>query len=214
MLKVKYIDHMGSDLSVVNDARQSYGARSAVLSPKDERLINYLASHEHMTPFEGCELKVQIECPLPIRSQIMRHRVFSYNEISRRYTTKDLEFYEPETWRIQSEINKQASLNIAHEKNDKIIEAWGTVTEQLHDIYKALIDAGVCKEQARYFLPQGTMTTFGMKGSLRNWVHFVKLRDHPDAQWEAQEIARQVKDILFERFPVASEALFETAEKA
>ena len=214
MLKVRYIDSMGSDLSVVNDARQSYGARSAVLGPRDERLINYLASHEHMTPFEGCELKVQIECPLPIRSQIMRHRTFSYNEISRRYTDKDLEFYKPNKWRLQADHNKQASINVAHEENDKIMTAWESCAEQLHVIYKTLIDHGVCKEQARYFLPQGTMTTFGMKGNLRNWVHFVKLRDHPDAQWEAQEIARQVKAILMDRFPVAAEALFETAEKA
>ena len=99
-IKVDYIEHMGSEETIVNAARVSFGNNNVTeLSDKDKKLINYLAKHKHMSPFEHCILSVKITCPLYIRSQIHRHRTFSYNEISRRYTEKDMEFYLPYEYR-------------------------------------------------------------------------------------------------------------------
>src|SRR5687767_14024229 len=100
---------MGEDLSVVNAARVSYGTSSSSLTDKDKKLIKYLADHKHMSPFEHCAMTALITCPLFVRSQIHRHRTFSYNEISRRYTSEDIEFYLPSSWRKQDEKNKQSS---------------------------------------------------------------------------------------------------------
>src|SRR5437667_11514171 len=108
-IDVEYIDHMGTDLSIVNAARISYGKHKNELDDKDVKLINYLAQHQHMTPFEHTALTVLVTCPLYIRSQIMRHRTFSYNELSRRYTAEGIEFYIPDEFRNQSESNKQGS---------------------------------------------------------------------------------------------------------
>src|SRR5579863_7226904 len=109
MLKATYVQHVGSDLTIVNAARISFGTESQVLEDKDKKLIKYLADNEHMSPFEHNVLTVIIECPLYIRSQIHRHRTFSYNEVSRRYTSDDIQFYIPDTVRRQAASNRQAS---------------------------------------------------------------------------------------------------------
>src|SRR4030067_2674197 len=108
-MKVTYIQHMGSDLNVVNAARISFNTEVTELSDKDKKLIAYLADNEHMSPFEHNILTVIVECPLYIRSQIHRHRTFSYNEVSRRYTSENLEFFIPDIIRKQAESNRQAS---------------------------------------------------------------------------------------------------------
>lgn len=208
MQKVQLIDKMGSDLTVVNAARVSFGSKSEKLTDKDVKLINYLAKHSHMTPFEHCTVTLLIECPLPISKQIMRHRTFSYNEISRRYTDKDLEVYTPEVWRKQSKDNKQCSDGEVSELTHYLAntELEFSIRNALKS-YDALIELGVSREQARFVLPQGLMTSFFMTGNLRNWAHFISLRDAKDAQGEAQEIARQVKEILVSLYPVSMEAL-------
>ena len=122
MIKAEYMDHMGNDLTVVNSARVSFGSESQELSDKDKKLIKYLADHQHMSPFEHCQLSVRISCPLYIRSQIHRHRTFSYNEISRRYTSKDLEFYIPETLRKQSDDNRQASDGVVGHGGQRVLK--------------------------------------------------------------------------------------------
>ncbi|NJO65471.1 MAG: FAD-dependent thymidylate synthase [Richelia sp. RM2_1_2] len=110
-IKVTYIDHMGTDLTVVRSARISFAKSSEILTEKDEKLIKYLAEHSHFTPFEHCQLTCIIEAPMPIRMHIMRHRTGKFNELSRRYTSADIEFYIPpiDDMRIQSKNNKQAS---------------------------------------------------------------------------------------------------------
>ena len=106
---VEYISHMGNDLSIVNAARVSFGAEKQELDGKDMKLIKYLVKHNHTSPFEHCAITMRFTVPLFIRSQHHRHRTWSYNEISRRYTSVDMEFYQPEEFRTQHKSNRQAS---------------------------------------------------------------------------------------------------------
>jgi len=208
MIKVEYLDHMGEALDVVNAARASFGGESTELTDKDKKLIKYLADHKHMSPFEHLTLKVKVSVPLYIRSQIMRHRTFSYNEISRRYTDKDLEFYTPVVLRKQHSNNRQASEGGIDPLNNEIL----ATAIMLHQdaclrFYDLLIEKGVCREQARGVLSQDLMTEFYMTGNLRNWAHFVELRQHEGAQAEVQEVAKYISDILIDKFGYAAEVL-------
>jgi thymidylate synthase (FAD) len=207
-MSVTYVDHMGNDLTVVNSARISFGKEKKRLTAKDKKLISYLAKHSHFTPFEHCQLTVVIDCPLYIRSQIMRHRTFSYNEISRRYTSEHLSFYEPRTYRKQHNSSKQCSDGDLD--NVSILKAQA-ITQLIHQKcltqYENLIKLGVSREMARGVLPQNLMTSFYMTGNLRNWSSFIKLRLDNHAQLEAQEIAKKIKDIIEKKFPFAGKAL-------
>jgi thymidylate synthase (FAD) len=209
-IKVSYVSHMGDDLTIVNAARVSFNKSSDSLDERDKKLIRYLAEHNHMSPFEHCTLTVIVEVPLYIRSQIHRHRTFAYNEISRRYTSENLEFYVPDMGDIrkQSKSNRQASDGELDEDESMAVQAMmnKSHTECL-ELYNKLIDMGVCREQARGVLPQNLMTKFYMTGNLRNFAHFLKLRSHKGAQQEVQEVADQLRTILTEKFPQALEAL-------
>ena len=209
-MKVTYVDHMGDDLRIVNSARISFGGESDILTDKDKKLIDYLATNEHMSPFEHNVLTVVIECPLYIRSQIHRHRTFSYNEISRRYTSDNIEFFVPETIRKQAKSNRQAS--DGELETDKAAEALLLIEahhKESEATFNKLLELGVPREQARGVLPQNLLTKFYMTGNLRNWVHFTKLRIDAHAQQEVQVIGQQVLEILKEKFPVATKALME-----
>lgn len=208
-IKAIYIQHVGSDLTTVNAARISFSGESQTLEERDKKLIKYLADNEHMSPFEHNSLTVLIECPLYIRSQIHRHRTFAYNEVSRRYTSEDLEFFIPSTLREQSNSNRQASSGDIQEPLNEILRAEMDCHHgQSLAFYERLIKAGVCREQARGVLPQNLMTKFWMTGNLRNWVHFLRLRLDNHAQLEVQEIAKQILDILKDKFPESTKALF------
>ena len=178
-IKVSYVSHMGDDLTIVNAARVSFNKSSDTLDERDKKLINYLAEHNHMSPFEHCTLTVLIEVPLYIRSQIHRHRTFAYNEVSRRYTSEDLDFYVPDMGDIrkQSKSNRQGSDGELDEDESMAVQA---MMNKFHAdslaLYNNLLDLGVCREQARGVLPQNLMTKFYMTGNLRNFAHFLKLR--------------------------------------
>lgn len=210
MVKVTYIQHCGNDLTAVNSARISLNDESKELNDKDKKLIQYLAKNKHMSPFEHNLLTVLIECPLYIRSQIQRHRTFSYNEISRRYTSENIEFFIPKTIRHQSKSNRQAS-DVKFNKLDynhttQMIRYAHHIAE---DYYNKLLELGVSREQARGVLPQNLMTKFYMSGNLRNWVSFIQLRDSNHAQEEVREIAVEIKQILLDKFEVSSKSLLE-----
>lgn len=203
-IKVTLIDAMGNDLTVVNAARVSFGKGSAYLSEQDCKLVDYLAKHEHLSPFEHCAATMVIECPLYIRSQIHRHRTFAYNEISRRYTDAGIEFYLPpyDDIRHQSASNKQGSDGSVDPTD--ATEAHRLMQEACAysaSTFQKLIDMGVAREQARGILPQCLTTKFFMTGNLRNWAHFIRLRIDNHAQKEAQYVAKQAQDILLDRFP-------------
>ena len=207
-LKVSYVNHMGDDLTVVNSARISFAGESQTLQDKDKKLIKYLADNEHMSPFEHNVLTVIIECPLYIRSQIHRHRTFSYNEVSRRYTSDNIEFYMPDTIRRQAASNRQASEGELDPIGaNTAIAIMKVQHEQALDAFNDMLALGVPREQARGILPQNLMTKFYMTGNLRNWTHFVRLRIDNHAQAEVQEIGKQVLAILEEKFPEATKAL-------
>jgi thymidylate synthase (FAD) len=195
----------------VNSARVSFGGNNnEPLSDKDKKLIKYLADHEHMSPFEHLSLTIKVEVPLYIRSQIHRHRTFSYNEISRRYTDKDLKFYKADTFRKQHESNRQASYGALDSATEDMVRV---EIEEFHkrsmELYESLMAMGVCREQARGVLAQDLMTEFYMSGNLRNFVHFVKLRLHEGAQVEVQVVAQKVKEILIDKFGYAAKTLLE-----
>lgn len=204
------LTELSMDLFPAQAARVSFNNDQTVYDPqKDEKLIHYLAEHEHLTPFEYQHATLMIECPLFIRSQIHRHRTFSYNEISRRYTSDDLEFWIPTNWHKQAVKNKQASDGDLEGK-DRTMFLNLTYTQQVRTaivVYQNMIDGGVAREQARAVLPQSLMTRFYMGGNLRNWAHFLQLRLDAHAQAEIQVIAKKCYDILHDLWPNSLDAL-------
>lgn len=210
MIKAYYVDHMGDDLRVVNAARISFNKKKDKFNKKDEKLTNYLAKHKHLTPFEHCILSVEIHCPLYIRSQIHRHRTFSYNEQSRRYTAENIEFYEPVIYRKQHDKSKQCSDGDLSDKENTIAQV---KTQFIHNkclsTYNELLDLGVSRELARGILPQNLMTKFLMTGNLRNWIHFLKLRLDEHAQEEVQWLAQDIEKIIKDKFEISGKVLME-----
>jgi len=207
--KVEYVQHMGDDKTIVNSARVSFGKEVKNLSPTDEKLINYLIAHHHTSTLEHCSVTFRLKVPLFIRSQHHRHRTWSYNEISRRYTDFNMEFYEPTVFRIQSASNRQASLektiNPEVEHDGGVIHA-SDLMKQHHNeslsIYNKLLERGVCREQARGVLPQNLYTEYYATANLNNIFKFISLRNHTSAQWEIHKVAGGMLEILNDLFPL------------
>ena len=214
---VEYVDHMGSDLTIVNSARVSFGKHRDSLDEKDEKLIKYLVNHKHTSTFEHNVVTFRFVVPLYIRSQHHRHRTWSYNEISRRYTDLDMRFYEPETFRTQHKSNRQAS-NAEELANPEIgysphillgypkssaAEAIQHHHEHSLKLFNSLIEAGVCREQARGVLPQNLYTEYYGSCNLSNLLKFIELRTHDGAQWEIQQVANACLDIAETLWPVS-----------
>ena len=209
---VEYVSHMGTDLSVVNAARVSFGTEKEEVDEKDIKLINYLMAHNHSSPFEHCTLTFKFTVPLFIRSQHHRHRTWAYNEISRRYTSVGIEFYEPSEFRTQHKSNRQASNN---ELVDPILESnrdgsptLSSASSQVKShhkesvrLFEALLEAGVCREQARGVLPQNLYTQYFGTVNLHNLLKFISLRLHEGAQWEIQQVAKACLEIAKQHFP-------------
>lgn len=213
---VEYISHMGGDLSVVNAARVSFGTEKEEVDEKDIKLINYLMQHNHSSPFEHCMLTFKFTVPLFIRSQHHRHRTWSYNEISRRYTSVDMKFYSPKEFRTQHKSNRQASndelinpvldssyMQIGFETANNAVAMHNSRSVSL---YNAMISAGVCREQARGVLPQNLYTEYYGTVSLHNLLKFVSLRVHEGAQWEIQQVAKACLQIAKKYFPHSVES--------
>ena len=189
------VDCMGNDLSIVSAAKVSFNRDFIeVNDEKNYKLIQYLLKNKHSSPFEHVIFKFHVKAPLFVARQWMRHRTFSYNEISRRYTSDNLDFYIPNFYRKQSMDNKQASDGEVDLKdNFELIEETKKITEQSLILYNNMIDKGVAREQARMILPQSLFTRFYVTGNLWNWLHFIELRDHPHAQLEIKEYAQEIK---------------------
>ena len=216
---VEYISHMGTDLSVVNAARVSFGVEEDKISEKDIKLINYLMLHNHTSPFEHCAVTMRFTVPLFIRSQHHRHRTWAYNEISRRYTSVDLNFYEPQEFRTQHRSNRQASneemINpeLGSSYNGLVPSSPYTAFSAVRDhhirsvrLYHQLMEKGVCREQARGILPQNLYTQYYGTVSLHNLLKFVSLRSHEGAQWEIQQVAKACLAIAEKFYPHSVEA--------
>lgn len=195
---VGLIDHMGTESTVTNAARVSFGRMKTTFDEKDEVLLKFLIDNKHLTPLEHVKFQFSVHCPLFVRGQWHRHRAgWSYNEISRRYTEVDMEFYIPENFRIQSDNNKQASVeNSQIENNKEAYEQYNKIVKDCYSAYEKLLELGVCKEQARGILPQTMFTTFWATVDLRNLLHFIELRDDEHAQKEIREYARAMKELI------------------
>ena len=210
--KVSYIQHVGDDKMVANAARVSFGQdNTRPLTPRDKKLIRYLAEHKHTSPFEHNSITFLFEVPMFVRSQHMRHRTWAYNEISRRYTDVDLRFYEPTSFRTQHESNRQASNEndlidptIAPRFADTYIKSSEAI-KKFHkhslDLFNHLIDKGVCREQARGVLPQNLYAKYYGTVNLSNLIKFIDLRTHEGAQWEIQKVAEACLDIATDIWP-------------
>ena len=216
--RVDLIQHMGTDLTIVNSARVSFGKNKETLDEKDERLINYLVKHRHTSTFEHNLVTFRFTVPLYVRSQHHRHRTWSYNEISRRYTDVNIQFYEPEAFRTQHKSNRQASNaeelinpHISEEKyrgDRDYIPAKASTLVAAHNaqsliLFDSLIEAGVCREQARGVLPQNMYTEYYGTVNLNNLLKFIDLRTHEGAQWEIQKVAEACLEIAEGLWPVA-----------
>ena len=207
--RVDLVEWMGSDLTIVNSARVSFGKHKEALDGKDKRLINYLVKHRHTSTFEHNVATFRFVVPLFVRSQHHRHRTWAYNEISRRYTDVNIKFYEPHGFRTQHESNRQASN--ADELIDPQIEWDNTTAQQAvmqhHEkslaLFNTLIAAGVCREQARGVLPQNMYTEYYGTVNLNNLLKFIDLRTHEGAQWEIQKVAEACLEIAEGLWPVA-----------
>ena len=215
--RVDLVDWMGNDLTIVNSARVSFGKHKEELDEKDTRLINYLVNHRHTSTFEHNVATFRFVVPLFVRSQHHRHRTWSYNEISRRYTDVNIQFYEPHAFRTQHESNRQASN--ADELINPEVELDGFEMFSMHsfladdavqfhnqcslELYNKLIEAGVCREQARGVLPQNLYTEYYGTVNLSNLMKFIDLRTHEGAQWEIQKVAEACLEIAEGLWPVA-----------
>ena len=221
---VSLVDHMGSDITVVNSARVSFGIQKSDLDRRDKRLISYLIKHRHTSTLEHNLVTFKFVVPLYVRSQHHRHRTWSYNEISRRYTDKDLRFYEPLAFRTQHEDNRQASNEndtanptITPQFIDSYISASDAMKswhKQSLDFFDKLIASGVCREQARGILPQNLYTEYYGTVNLNNLLKFIDLRTHEGAQWEIQKVAEACLEIVTDLFPVTVNAYRKIKDEA
>ena len=212
---VELVDAVGNDLTVVNSARVSFGKQKTELDKKDKKLIKYLIKHKHTSTLEHCFVTFRVKVPLFVRSQHHRHRTWSYNEISRRYTDFDIQFYEPKAFRTQHKSNRQES-NAEELINPRIGPPADWVVKEHHrkslQLYEDLIEAGVCREQARGVLPQNMYTEYYASANLNNILKFIDLRTHEGAQWEIQEMAKAMLEITSKLYPVTVAAYKEVKE--
>jgi len=214
LIEATLIDYMGTDLSVVNAARVSFGKKSSwakftaghadkgVLQDKDRKLIHYLAEHKHLSPFGHCFASFHIKAPVFVARQLVKHKFLRWNEISRRYVDSKPEFYEPDEWRGRSEDKKQGSDGVVHIYMDQEMQWHRQMTS-----YTNLINNGVCPEQARMVLPQSMMTEWYWSGSLDAFADMCNLRCTDDTQLETRLAANQICDSMKKLFPVSWFAL-------
>lgn len=234
-MKAELIDRMGDDLRVVNAARVSFDKESewgwveAIgndinppivlhngLAPRDQKLLNYLARHNHWTPFSHVMITMRETVPIFVARQRFKHMVgFTYNEVSRRYVSDEPSFYVPDSWRKAAENKKQGSsdeeveyLGADEDGNQirplpykitgsgKIKDAYNEFIRITENLYNEMIESGVAPEQARMVLPQSMYTSYYVTGSLAAWARAYKLRIDPHAQKEIQDLAHQWGDII------------------
>lgn len=194
----------GSDLDIANAARVSYGRISHTVSDRDKNLIGFLMEHNHSSPFEHNQLSFRVKAPIFIARQWMRHRINSYNEISYRYVKVSTEFYIPKTFRLQDTQNKQSSHGSF--ENEDLKKEYVKALEQSYTAYTQLLEAGVCREQARALLPVATYTEFIFTCNLQSLMHFLKLRLGHGAQQEIRLYAQGLLKLAFPHFPIALSA--------
>lgn len=213
---VRYVDHMGSDLRIVESARISWKSPSKG-EEADKKLLAFLWKNKHTSPFEMVKLALNIKLPIFCMRQYVRHRMQNLNEISARYTELPNEFYIPKEWRKQDTKNKQGSKtnedwNAPQEilgkysKNEWQSEGLRRHCEKSYEYYQYLLNVGIAREMARMVLPINIYTEVYACWDLKNLLHFITLREDAHAQAEIQEYGRAIKQICQELFPWTMEA--------
>ena len=202
-MQVELVDRMGTDLSVVNAARVSYAKTKSVFSPQDEKLIKYLAEHEHWSPFGHASLQFRIKAPVFVARQLVKHQVgLIWNEVSRRYVDFPPEFFTPHAWRGKPTNSKQGSDGIVEmSKDDEMMYA--STMLQCEELYNRLLEKGIAPEMARMVLPQNMYTEWYWSGSLYAFARVCNLRCAKDTQIETQNIANQIDTIAGQKFPIS-----------
>jgi thymidylate synthase (FAD) len=202
-MKVELVDIMGSDLSVVNAARVSYAKFKEQFEDNDEKLIKFLAKHNHWSPFAHASLQLRISAPVFVARQLVKHQVgLVWNEVSRRYVSFPAELYEIQEWRGRPENSKQGSSG-AVELDPTMRHKLEMYNREALVLYNALIEKGIAPEQARSVLPQSMMTEWIWSGTLYAFARVCNLRCAKDSQEETQQVAREIDAICAERFPVS-----------
>jgi thymidylate synthase (FAD) len=218
MIEVTYVDHMGSDLSVVNAARVSFGKKSAweqrvhpsgdyaddVLAERDTKLIKYLAKHKHKSPFNHTFTTFHVKAPVFVARQLVKHEYMPWNEISRRYVDEEPELYEAPIWRGRAEDKKQGSYGEV-ESNANVLY----YNKNALMMYKQLLDEGVAPEQARMVLPQSMMTEWYWSGTVFSFAKMCSLRCKDDTQAETRVVADAIDEEMENLYPISWEALKE-----
>jgi thymidylate synthase (FAD) len=215
MIKATYYHHMGDDITTVNAARVSFAKQSKLVctdliqgtydvDKRDKKLISYLAKHKHLSPFNHASVTFVCKAPIFVARQLVKHEYMPWNEVSRRYVSDNIEFYEPDVWRGKAEDKKQGSAGVVD------VGEWGDTNWACLTAYNDLLEHGVCEEQARMVLPQNTMTEWYWTGTLGAIAKMCNLRCKPDTQYETRLIADQISDKMGQLFPVSWEALMNT----
>jgi len=211
---IELINKMGTDLDVANAARVSFSAYNETFTNKDRKLLTYLAKHEHTSPFRHVSMSFRIKAPLYVRTQWIKHLIGSrfhdeaWNEVSGRYVTFCPTFYLPHEVRQQAKSSKQASVesDMADWEQQVLLKQYKKACNTSFETYEKLIDAGMAREQARGVLPETTYTEWLWTSSLQGVLHFVSLRDDPHAQWEIQQYAKEIRELVKGAFPASYEA--------
>jgi len=218
----EFVDKMGTDKTVVDAARVSFSKRTQwernipnqgiyELSDRDKKLINYLAEHNHWSPFGHCSLSFHIGAPVFVARQLVKHTVgLCWNEVSRRYVDHPPEFYSPDTWRGRPVDKKQGSSDetvVWLSREERVGTAVQKAEQHSAELYEEMITAGVSPEQARMVLPQSMMTEWYWSGSLYAFARVCNLRCKDDTQEETREIAWKIDEIANKYFPVSWPAL-------
>lgn len=229
-MKVTLVDHMGSDLSVVNAARVSFAKQSSwkkadtfmydedggmlleqegVLNERDERLIRFLARHNHWTPFGHTCVTLHVKAPIFLARQLGKHQVgLVWNEVSRRYVDSEPEFFEPEVWRSRPTGSVKQGSGGDNSYSGSIGMAVGNLNDHALKMYQVLIEEyKVAPEQARMVLPQSTYTEWYWTGSIAAFARVYSLRIDKGSQREAQDVAEMIGEVIEPLFPVSWEAL-------
>ena len=210
---VEVIDSLGSDLTVVNSARVSFGKRKEIYDKSDRALVRYLAKHKHFSPFRHMVVQFHLKAPEFVMRQWYKHVVgiettssyptkdHAWNEISGRYTPVS-DYYIPEVWRKQSEDNKQASEGELDKLQQKrMSHLYERYLFEVERVYDTMVDAGMAKEQARVVLPLSQYTEVYWTASFQAIMNFIELRDETTAQWEIQQYAKCLKEMMYEIYP-------------
>lgn len=233
-MKAEYLDHMGDDLSVVNAARVSFDKQSTwdekpgcdcggyhpdrcdgscvfpemVLKEADEKLIRYLAKHDHWTPFAHTAIKLRVSAPVPIRTQCFKHKAgFVENEESRRYISSTPELFVPEFFRSKPDGSIKQGSGEKHPESEAFKAHYVDLCSEAIAFYGSMIENGVCPEQARFVLPQGVLVRWIWTGNLAAYARFFNQRMNPHAQKEVRDLATQIGALIEPLFPVSWKAL-------